>query len=136
MDAFLHGRHWRFYGNGLGEHLSKAAEKACIETLQFIPDPHSFMWTELEKSRNENDQRIFSWSVHAKNHFFSNNHKFDPGCFKLFHNFQTFIEKINQVFDSIYLKSQVIELQECPNIFISYVVSSLDWRKELGVPIV
>jgi hypothetical protein len=42
----------------------------------------------------------------------------------------------DRVFDSIYLKSQVIELQECPNIFVSYVVSSLDWRKEPGVPIV
>ncbi len=59
VDAFVGERRWRFYGNGLDKHLFKALEKACVETLQFIPGPDSQMWAELERRKNENDQRIF-----------------------------------------------------------------------------
>lgn len=136
VDAFIDGKHWRFYGNGLDSDLAVAAEKACLETLQFIPGPHSSAWLELEKSRDENDQRVFSWSTHSKNHLFSNSRRFSPEYFKPIQETETFYEKINRTFGSIYLKSQVIELQECSNVFVSYVVSSVDWRKERAVPIV
>lgn len=136
VDAFIDGKRWRFYGNGLDSDLAVAAEKACLETLQFIPGPHASAWLELEKSGDENDQRVFSWSIHSKNHLFSNSRKFNSEYFKPIQEIETFYEKINRAFESIYLKSQAIDLHECSNIFVSYVVSSEDWRKERAVPIV
>ncbi len=79
---------------------------------------------------------FFSWSTSQKNHLFSDNRKFNPEHFDAARESDFFLEKINQTFDSIGLKLQVIELYECPNIFVSYAASSFDWRKELGVPIV
>lgn len=136
VDAVIDGKHWRFYGNGLDANLASAAEKACLETLQFIPGPHSLAWLELEKSNDENDQRIFSWSKHSKNHLFANRHRFSPEDFKPIQKTKTFYEKINQIVESIYLRAQVIELPDHANIFVSYIVSSVDWRKEKAVPIV
>lgn len=116
--------------------LASAAEKACLKTLQFIPGPHSSAWLDLEKSSDENDQRVFSWSTHSKKHLISNSRRFSPENFKSTQEAETFYERINRTFGSIYLKLQVIDLKECSNIFVSYVTFSVDWRKERAAPIV
>lgn len=132
VDAYIQGKQWRFYGNGLHEDLITAAEKALLETLQFVPGSDSSAWAELETSENENEKRIFSWATYLKPHLFVTKGKIIKG--QRFDS-NIFNDKIASIFEYLNLKASLVELKDCTNFFAAYVSYPVDWRKIIGLPI-
>lgn len=128
----FNNRLWTFYGNGCGENKIIAAQKACLESLQFIPGRNVDLFDSLEHSNEPSIKRVMQWSQDCKF-----GREFIPtGIFKpAFLEDLDFSTRIENAFNSINIEITIEKIDNI-DIYISYTTAKCkNWWEIEGIPI-